>query len=474
MEQDANKLNVLFALQEECLHNLKKAESNFKKTPKNRMKQPYLETRLESLEELYNTFKEGHKSIVSETLSNQQYPYFVEEIYECFEEIYFDYKSLISEALPPLVSKSQASAAIKHPQESDHSEVTPPQIILPTFSGNYEEWKTFYDIFLSSIHNNKHITSVQKLDYLKSNLSGEALNLLQNFLTTDVNYEDVWEQLVRWYDNKRYTSNAVLTKLFSLKKLHIESGEGIKQLLDTTSTCLKSLENIGINTSTWDIIIVFLVVSKLDPESIDQWEQRLNTMSSSELPTWKQLNDYLDSRLRFLEMIEPIEMYLKSDVKHMPKHIMFHENNLIEKKPRNNSVTCAMCNENHFLYQCNQYGLLTLNKRQEFVQNNNLCFNCLSSTHAALRCEQSTSCSECGQPHHTTLHIEQEHRGVYTHQISTQVSEIEDTSSSPSRGDLHITTTFSGRQLQHNEVLVTTATVKVVYQLIAHQLLKCF
>lgn len=470
MDQEVNKLDVLFALQEECLHNLEKAEKNFKKSPRDRIKRPYLETRLESLEGLYYSFKEGHKAIVTETLADQNYAYFSEEKYDCFEERYIGYKTLLMEALQSLLPTPQAPTPQLVPStthENRQGDVRLPQITLPTFSGIYEEWQTFYDMFSSLIHNNKHITPVQKLHYLKSNLSGEAQNLLRNFSTTDANYEEAWKQLVRRYDNKRYNCNAVLRNLFALKKLHSESANAIKQLLDTTSTCLKSLDNIGICTSQWDAIIVFLVVSKLDSESIKQWEHHLNSINNDELPTWKQLQDYLESRFRSLEMIDTNMLRTIQPAKSVLKPKTFHT--AVENKLKSIDSKCAMCHENHFIYQCKQYNLLTPNKRQEFVQNNKLCFNCLSPTHAAMKCRQPTSCKKCGRRHHTTLHFERENRN--THRESTPASQLAATPSLPepscesiggtTRGDTHITAAFSRRQLQPNHVLLATAKVKV-------------
>lgn len=474
MATDLNKISVLFALQEEYLNNLKKAETNFKKTPKDRIKRAYLETRLESLERLYCNFREGHKLIVTETLIDQDYPYFSEEKYELFEENYINYKTLLKEALQPLIITSQPSSSATPPppapgvtQPSGQCDIRLPRITLPTFSGKYDEWQTFYDMFSSLIHKNKIITPVQKLHYLKSNLSGEAQNLLRNFSTTDANYEDAWNQLVRRYDNKRYNCNAVLRNLFSIKKLHTESTNAIKQLLDTTSTCLKSLENMGISTSKWDAIIVFLVVSKLDSDSIKHWEQHLNSTNSDELPTWEQLRDYLESRFRSLEMIDTNVMRPTPPVKPVSKPKMFHA--AFENKPRSNEVKCAMCHEKHFIYQCKQYGLLTPNKRQEFVQNNKLCFNCLSPTHSALKCRQPTSCRRCGRRHHTTLHFEREIRDTHpeitpaSNEAAASASSSGPTREQPNatRGDTHITTTFSRGELQPHRVLLATARVKV-------------
>ncbi|CAH2106877.1 unnamed protein product [Euphydryas editha] len=105
----------------------------------------------------------------------------------------------------------------------------------------------------------------------------------------------------------------------------MESASHIKQLLDTTVTCLKALTNMGIDSSSWDIIINYLVISKLDSESMRQWEQHISV--KSELPTWSELQLYLESRFRSLEMIECNNNKNKSLLaKSIPKTKSFHTN----------------------------------------------------------------------------------------------------------------------------------------------------
>ncbi|XP_072934991.1 uncharacterized protein [Epargyreus clarus] len=54
------------------------------------------------------------------------------------------------------------------------AQVRLPRIELPTYSGKYEEWPTFQDLFVSLVHNNTSLSDVQKLHYLKCSVAGEA------------------------------------------------------------------------------------------------------------------------------------------------------------------------------------------------------------------------------------------------------------------------------------------------------------
>ncbi|KAF9801615.1 hypothetical protein SFRURICE_018025, partial [Spodoptera frugiperda] len=100
-------MDELLAYQKEVLDNLKKSEKNFKKTPKDRIKKSYLETRLDNLEQLWITFKDGHKSLIGKvTLKDKEDTYFTEDMYEEFEELYVSYKTLLKEALQPYPTSS--------------------------------------------------------------------------------------------------------------------------------------------------------------------------------------------------------------------------------------------------------------------------------------------------------------------------------------------------------------------------------
>ncbi|CAK1554242.1 unnamed protein product [Leptosia nina] len=200
--------------------------------------------------------------------------YFVEDFYEKVEELFIDYRTRLREDLKKCSScLTASSSAIPSASNINATcEVRLPQISLPKCNGSYEKWQPFFDLFSSLIHNNSNLSPVQKLHYLKSCLQGEAHNVLQNLPITDANYSEAWLQLIRRYNNKRFNVNEVLKRLFAQRALHNESSTLIKDLLNTTSSCLKCLENMNISTASWDAIINFVVVSKLDTESKRMWE----------------------------------------------------------------------------------------------------------------------------------------------------------------------------------------------------------
>ena len=62
-----------------------------------------------------------------------------------------------------------------------------PSINIPIFSSSYLNWVSFYDTFTQMIHNQKKLSNIEKMHYLKSHLSN-ALKLIQHLNISDANY----------------------------------------------------------------------------------------------------------------------------------------------------------------------------------------------------------------------------------------------------------------------------------------------
>jgi len=77
---------------------------------------------------------------------------------------------------------------------------TLPRIQLPQFSGKYEEWHSFRDLFFSIIRKDTSTLLVEKLHYLKSCLKGEVELLVRSLPTTDENFDRAWKALLDYYD----------------------------------------------------------------------------------------------------------------------------------------------------------------------------------------------------------------------------------------------------------------------------------
>lgn len=420
------------------VHNkILRSKINYKKTPKERFSRCYVETRLENLERLWKNFCETDFEIVSkikqEDIDKSSYL----DLYDRSEEEYTSFKCDLKSKLLCLVGSGGDGKESK--QESSNNNVLKlPKISLPVFDGDYSKWVTFRDLFLSLVHNNRSIDDVQKLHYLKTQLTGEAEQLLRHIPVTSSNYNICWSQLNDRYNNTRYLANCILKKFMNQKNLTVESSGGIKDLLDTTTECLSGLENLQVDVSNWDLIVIYIVSLKLDSESRRLWEAKVSE-TFKELPTLANFKEFLQNRFRSLEFLDSKVAKPSTSRNVKSLHVTV--------------PACTYCNEDHKIANCKKFAKLDVNARRDFVQSRSLCYNCLGLKHSAYACRQSSRCKICQKRHHSLLHP----KG-----ISQQVDSVESGDAALNEGVVSngesIVNCFSKMPSQ---VLLATALVKV-------------
>ena len=69
------------------------------------------------------------------------------------------------------------------------------KIILPKFRGDVSTWMAFWDSYKSSIHDNRCLSTVDKFNYLKLLLEGQASRCIKGLPVTTSNYDDAIELL---------------------------------------------------------------------------------------------------------------------------------------------------------------------------------------------------------------------------------------------------------------------------------------
>ncbi|KAL0883872.1 hypothetical protein ABMA27_015948 [Loxostege sticticalis] len=368
-----------------------KSLANFKKTPEQRLNIAYIETRLESLEQQWQVFFETHIKIIStvEQAEILESDYHKKSTYEEVEELYIDFKSDLKDRLQKLIKSSSCRSTSRNCTESGRFNL--PEIIIPKFSGQYEEWQSFKELFVGLIHNNKSLDNTQRLYYLKSLLTGDAEKLLKNI-----------PKLVSRYNNKKYMANSILNRLLDQQTLNSESANGIKQIVSTTCDCLEAIQNLGVDVSTWDIIIVNIISSKLDKDTRKAWELSASSDGSDELPTLDQFTQFLTARYRCLENLGTSTHTEKDKIVSHPLNIQtFHVRTGTNKT---SNVSCIYCKSNHIITRCTKFAKKCNNTRRDFARQKKLCFICMHSNHTAKECKISFRCHICKKRHHTLLH----------------------------------------------------------------------
>ena len=107
-----------------------------------------------------------------------------------------------------------------------------PKLNLSTFSGNYKNWTSFFDLFTSSVDSNSTLTNSQKLQYLKASLTADAAKLSSSFTVTNNNYETALDVLKKRYNNPRMIARAHVQSIFDLPKMRNDNGNDLRKLIE--------------------------------------------------------------------------------------------------------------------------------------------------------------------------------------------------------------------------------------------------
>jgi hypothetical protein len=145
-----------------------------------------------------------------------------------------------------------------------------PQRQIKHFRGDVLEWTQFWESFNAAVHSSS-LSNVQKFDYLKEYLKGEAYLLVNNLELTDANYQVAIDELKRMYGKTDVLINAHFEKLDALQP--VKDGDDVPALRSfqlNLQSHINALETLGVPTSSFGGLLgsrlIKLIPSRLQLE----------------------------------------------------------------------------------------------------------------------------------------------------------------------------------------------------------------
>lgn len=220
-------------------------------------------------------------------------------------------------------------------------------------------------------------------------------------------YEETVEALQLKYDQPRKLYCYHVKAVNSLPAVK-NNEECCERIIQDVTSHLSSLTEIGDDKLT--TFIAAMQVNLMDEETSVHWANF--TADTDKPPDTDTLVKFARHRLKTLSKIntkedpqkystEPGESKQLSKPKEYKKKLTCHRLETREGKYNND---CPVCKEGHTIYSCPTFKGLNVGRKEEFVRENNLCYNCLSHGHPAHRCSSTTRCKECSGRHHSYLH----------------------------------------------------------------------
>lgn len=342
---------------------------------------------------------------------------------EAYAQVKTELRKVYAVEVPPTPQLDVTLAST--PSRSDHL----PRIELPKFNGDPSEWPAFAGRFEKRIVGltgdaERYAFLIKCFDRCDI-----ARNSCEAFENAGMPFERAWSKLEERFYKKRVAFLSHFNYLRDLPKMTVASSNGLMRIIDVVETSTSAAKQIagasGQRPSVVeDGMLVSLVMSKLDDETITRISRRLDVHT---IPTWKELRDELD-RLSSSLYYEP-----RKSAASRPDRASTSSKRPIRaafvatvdtvstsqtptpqtQRTRYSSVDhqpgtrrCYACDKpGHTGPLCPELQVRSECERINYVMSKGKCVNCLSSQHPASQCPSNKRCQVCRQKHHTLLHV---------------------------------------------------------------------
>ncbi|XP_071574488.1 uncharacterized protein [Temnothorax nylanderi] len=374
-----------------------RAMTNLRKQGADNITLDAVSTRIRILDDLWAKFESNHdliRACYRDLYTESEY--YKTDFFDTVENAYVHQHSLLTTCANTLKAASPRVPAGPEQNGERAPKTSLPRITLPHFSGAYEEWPSFRDLFLSVIGENSSISNTERFHYLRSCLKGPAEKLVRSLTMTGDNYDRAWAILSKHFENKKELIRSNFATFTAVAKMKGETAEQLSHIYNAVTTAVNAQESIGrpIESHGMDLFN-HLVVELFDPRTRLEWES--STSDSVDPPEHDILTNFISKRILTLNAAKSkTAAKLPDSARSAKTHVAKHGS-----KDRSDPQ-CALCKGKHSLMTCSEFKSKSATERKTAVESSRLCFNCLGN-HSVAKCQSAKNCFTCKARHHTML-----------------------------------------------------------------------
>ena len=297
-----------------------------------------------------------------------------------------------------LKSKPDSKPCDKSSHHNQHPAVRLPNIELVPFDGSVLQWVSFYDSFTSSMKQNPTLSGIQKLQLLRSHVSGPPAKTIASLTLSNENYDKAMKQLKSRYGKPHKVIEAYMDAFLDMPNPSADT-EGLRHFYDLLEGHISSLETMKVTPDSYGTLLIAVIMRKL-PAIIRKTTQREHGDKA-----WT-FDELMAALARELTTEHPYIGEIPIAVEMPTTTAVFHTSATNVSTARYSTPTvkkeksCIFCKGPHFPNDCTI--VTDPEKRNNFVKQNRLCFNCLGK-HKVVDCKSKGTCRKCSKRHHTSL-----------------------------------------------------------------------
>ncbi|XP_078309420.1 uncharacterized protein LOC144617852 [Crassostrea virginica] len=237
-----------------------------------------------------------------------------------------------------------------------------PKLELPSYNGDKLRFKEFWDSFDATINKNSKLSRIEKFNYLRSKLTGEAKEAISGLELSHENYDVALAIIQERFEDAQSVINKHYMELINIHPVNNDTGS-LRKLYDDLENHMRSLE--ALHQDVNQDVFVSMITSKLPKETLLQLEIQ---KGSREKWTVKKLRDLFKA---YVTAKESTELQTADVDQHAEKHATAEalmvsakdsrfRGNSGESSGRRNipsvkSPLCSFCDGYHWTDECQNY-----------------------------------------------------------------------------------------------------------------------
>ncbi|XP_050453531.1 uncharacterized protein LOC126852608 [Cataglyphis hispanica] len=175
------ELNTMLNAQRDIHYRMSRSMDNLRNLCNSGINPGSIEARIRILDQLWAKFETQHELIRITYKERYNESEYATDFFDTAENTYIQQtRGKLAEYAECYQTVLSTSAASNEQQNNDRSlKSALPKIKLSPFSGAYEYWPSFRDLFLSVIGENSAMSPIERFHYLLSGLQGPAEKLIR-------------------------------------------------------------------------------------------------------------------------------------------------------------------------------------------------------------------------------------------------------------------------------------------------------
>ena len=337
-----------------------------------------------------------------------------------------------------------------------------PKLEIALFYGDKLKWAEFWDAFENAVHNNPKLSNIEKFNYLRSKLNGEAKRAIQGLTLSKENYGVAISILRERFGNEQEVIDLHYNKMINLSPATNRTSS-LRSLLDSMEQHLRCLQVMKQNVN--QDIFVSMIRAKLPEEALLQLEILHGTKTKWTVDALRNsLREYITAREHAEKKDTQAESTSRQgnsqplDVRPKGAASLNRANKGYHLKRTGNQVSdgkvsghqspssvasaealvantkqgtenrfydqCRYCNKRHWSDECTKYSTIAERKKQL----KDSCYKCLKVGHVSKDCKKNKTCVYCGEinVHHRSLCPQKFSMKVSNAHLSGEITEVKE------------------------------------------------